>query len=62
MTLNFTDIEQVECSSLPKILSMFWDIETLNHEGPGIFPIGEKESDEVYMTKQISVRCLKKNR
>ena len=49
MTLNFSDIKQVEYSSLPKILLMFWDIETLNQERPRIFLIGEKELDEVYM-------------
>ncbi|CAG8810872.1 16177_t:CDS:2, partial [Cetraspora pellucida] len=49
MLITFKDIKKIDYFEEPKLLLLYWDIETLSSRGPGFFPVGEKEDDYVYM-------------
>ncbi|CAG8779836.1 14366_t:CDS:2, partial [Racocetra fulgida] len=50
-------IEKIEYSESPKLLLLYWDIETTSLRGPGYLPSGEEPDDYVYMI-QINRFCL----
>ncbi|CAG8723438.1 7784_t:CDS:1 [Cetraspora pellucida] len=49
MLITFKDIKKIDYFEEPKLLLLYWDIETSSSRGLGFFPVGEKENDYVYI-------------
>ena len=61
MVVNFSDIESVDSTEVPKLFLLSWDIECISTRGPGNFPVPEEDNDYIYMI-QLDIFLLNQSK